>query len=340
MTHYTDTIRRWATDTRRCGSLSDADGTGEVGLGAGEAGRRLAVRFAPRVKEGAVEEIRFQVFGCGFTIAACAAAAELAEGHSLEEVRAITPAWVDALLEGLPSERSYCAELAVEALQAAVAGALGGTSAVQATLHPPGDEGPRGSAEDATYRALMACATPGHIPPEDRHLFACALAAGAREPWGTAAALGLSGGELSALVRTCFPGVDPSLLPSTGPRAHKRPPEPNDDVRALILSHVPRDEGGVEIPASGWLARILAARSAHPGHLWSAMGLFERPELSAAIRRLLPSLAAANHKGMRWKRFLFKQVCELQGSVLCKSPDCGLCSDYALCFAPETDGSP
>jgi nitrogen fixation protein NifQ len=63
------------------------------------------------------------------------------------------------------------------------------------------------------------------------------------------------------------------------------------------------------------------------------MGLFSRPELSAAIRRHLPALAAANHKGMRWKRFLFRQLCEQTGGSLCKTPDCGRCSDYSLCFA-------
>jgi nitrogen fixation protein NifQ len=66
------------------------------------------------------------------------------------------------------------------------------------------------------------------------------------------------------------------------------------------------------------------------------MGLFERPQLSAAIRRHLPALAEANHRNMRWKRFLFKQVCELNGGILCKSPNCGDCCDYALCF-PDSE---
>ncbi len=38
---------------------------------------------------------------------------------------------------------------------------------------------------------------------------------------------------------------------------------------------------------------------------------------------------------MRWKRFFFKTVCDLNGGLMCKSPNCGVCSDYALCFAPE-----
>jgi nitrogen fixation protein NifQ len=65
------------------------------------------------------------------------------------------------------------------------------------------------------------------------------------------------------------------------------------------------------------------------------MGLFDRPELSRAIRRHLPSLAAANNQGMRWKRYLFKQVCDMGGGAVCKAPDCGVCSDYYLCFESD-----
>ena len=54
MTGYTDTIRRYAIDARRVGTLEHADGTGEVGLGADEAGKRLAVRFALRVRNNFV----------------------------------------------------------------------------------------------------------------------------------------------------------------------------------------------------------------------------------------------------------------------------------------------
>jgi nitrogen fixation protein NifQ len=65
------------------------------------------------------------------------------------------------------------------------------------------------------------------------------------------------------------------------------------------------------------------------------MGLLERPQLTAAIARHLPSLAAANDKGMRWKRYFFREICNHSGGLLCKSPSCGACSDYALCFARE-----
>jgi len=337
MTGYTDTIRRYATDTHRVGTLEHADGTGEVGLGAEEAGKRLAVRFTLRLAEGRAQAVRFQVFGCGFTIAACAAAAELAEGQTLAEVAAIDAAAVDARLAGLPAERAYCAELAAEALQAAARSAGSKTHAVESTLHVPveAEHGPRVSAADPVYRLLMSARPLPEVPREDRHLFACLLAVAAQEPHELSAALGLEPDEIPAILSTYFPGVRESDLARHSVTAAGPPPEPNPEVLAILLGHVPQGAADRQMQAARWLARIIAARAAHPGHLWVAMGFFERPELSAAIRRHLPTLAAANDKGMRWKRYLFKQVCDLHGAVLCKSPNCGVCSDYALCFAPE-----
>jgi len=71
---------------------------------------------------------------------------------------------------------------------------------------------------------------------------------------------------------------------------------------------------------------------------WSPLGVDGLLRALAAdrrIRRHLPTLAAANNKGMRWKRYLFKQVCEMNGGMMCKSPNCGDCSDYTLCFAAD-----
>jgi nitrogen fixation protein NifQ len=337
MTGYTETILRYATDNRYSGELPDADGIGEVGLGAGEAGRRIGVRFALRVRENRLADVRFQVFGCGFSVAACAAAAELAVGHSLDEVLAIDANRVVAALEGLPEDRGYCAELAVKALHAAVTSARGEAPTVQTNVPiPEDDHEPRVGAEDPLYRALMDGPAPPGARQEDRQLFACLLTVAAREPFDTAEALGLNATDLAALLRTWFPGSDPALLTRYATPGTTPPPEANPDVRRIILSHIPRDAAGSPVASARWLAHILTARAAHPGHLWVAMGLFERPQLSAAIRRHLPSLAEANHRNMRWKRFLFKQVCDLNGGILCKSPNCGDCCDYALCF-PDSE---
>lgn len=332
MSAYSDTIRRWAADDRRAGVLADADGTGEVGLGAEEAGRRLAVRFTLRLRGEQAEAVRYQVFGCGFTIAACAAAAELAEGRQLEEVAAITPAAIDAALAGLPAERDYCANLAVQALQAAVASARSGHRVTAATHLDDSDHSPRVTAADPHYRQLIDSPAPPAISPEDRHLFACLIAVAATEPCGPGAALGLSEQNLADLLQVYFPSAALLLRKPFSVRHRENCEQTDPDLLSLLLAYLPQDAEDWNPAPSLWLAHILAARAARPGHLWLAMGLFARPELTAAIARHLPALAAANSKGMRWKRFLFRQLCEQKGGVMCKTPDCGVCSDHALCF--------
>jgi len=329
---YTETIRSWAIDTRRAGALEAADGIGEIGLGEDQVGRQLAVRFALKVDDGRATSVRYQVYGCGFTIAACSVAADLAEGRALAEVVQINTGTIEEALGGLPQERSYCAQLAVEALHAAVASALNGRNTVASFIAAKDDHVPRVTHDNRVYRLLIDSPSPSAAPPEDRHLFACALAVAASEPFNFTLALGLGRDDLHGLLRDYFPRVTLTDLEKLSIPATDQPPLINHDILALLASYLPQKDCGSTPAASRWLVHILAARSAHTGHLWRAMGLFARPELSNAIRRHLPRLAHANHQGMRWKRFLFKRVCELTGGNMCKTPDCGVCSDYALCF--------
>lgn len=330
---YTDTMRKWAVDTRRAGTLDHADGVGEVGLGEDDAGKRLAVRFALQMADGYAVTVRFQVFGCGFTVAACAAVADLAEGRTLTELDHITPDTVGTLLGGLPRERDYCAGLAVEALQAAVKSCRTGRNPVAASLTTRSDHRPRVTANNRTYRLLIDSPSPAGVSPEDRHLFACLLAVACSEPYAVEAALGLHREELLALLALYFP-----VLALTDLKTHSSPampslPATNRDILNLLFDYLPAGANGSAPSPSVYLARIVAARIEQPGHLWRALGLCARPELTAAIRRHLPALAAANNKGLRWKRFLYKQLCEKDGGVMCKAPACGVCSDYVLCFA-------
>jgi nitrogen fixation protein NifQ len=333
VTDYTDTIRLWATDNRRTGILPDADGTGEVGLDSKELGSRLAIRFTLKVEQDLVADARYQVFGCGFSMAACAVAADLSVGYTLEQVQAIDAKRLDVALNGLPPERDYCAKLAVQALQAAVRSARNGHRPVQASVLQDPDHGARVTSEDPVYSTLTSTPKPNRVKREDRHLFACLLAVAAQDPYDSAAALGLDDGDLDTLLAENFPGADRSLLEKYGTPAKHAPPQHNHDVLSILLSHVPTQRGNHNRHNAERLAHILATRATLPGHLWVTMGLFERPELSAAIRRHLPSLAAANHQNMRWKRYLYKQVCDRNGGTMCKAPNCGICSDYTLCFS-------
>lgn len=333
MNQYTDIIRKWATDTRRAGHLSDADGIGEVGLNSTEIGRRLAVRFTLKVDIDRIADARYEVFGCGFSMATCAVAADMAIGFTLEDIQNIDAKSLDAALDGLPPERDYCANLAVEALHAAALSVQRGNQKVEASLSEENDHGPRVSEEHPVYAKLINSSRPIAISDEDRHLFACLLCVALEDSSAPEKGLGLGSIELTSLLKHYFPDIDRSILNQKSFLEAEQTAERNDDVLSVLLSHLPEDADHVQLRTSIWLAHILAARAALPGHLWVAMGLTERPQLTAAIRRHLPSLADANNQNMRWKRYLYKQVCDLNGGIMCKSPNCGVCSDYSLCFA-------
>ncbi len=335
MQGYTDIIRKYAADESHVGLLTNPDGTGEVGLAAAEKGQRIAVRFTLEVSENLVSQIRFQAFGCGYTIAACAAAAELSEGHSLQELERLTPADIDKKLGGLPADRTYCAELAHQSLQAAVSSVRQRNTPIVAEFHPEQEEGPRVSRRDPFFRSLLETPAPPGIFLEDRQMFAGLLTLALNESNSFSDALGLRMSDIDKIFSLYFPGFDPYQIRKTLPPRIATSQDINQDILKILQSHVPCDLSGKKAYISELLAKIIAARASHPGHLWTSMGFFERPQLTAAIRRHLPTLAIANDKGMRWKRYLFKQACDLNGGLMCKTPNCSDCSDYLICFAPE-----
>ncbi|WP_051689803.1 nitrogen fixation protein NifQ [Pelobacter seleniigenes] len=341
MNEYSDNLLKYVNDPSHVGFIEQPDGIGETGLDGGNVGNRLAVRFTLQVHRERIQKVRFQVFGCGYTIAACAAAAELCEGRKLQDIAGVTSAAINQRLNySLPAERSYCAELASEALHAAVASARDAARPVAVQLVPEQPDGsPRVQKTDPLYKALLAASVPALSQPEieDRQMFACLLTVASQDSWPLHPALGLDERATERILATFFPSFDKTLLERY--RGNKFPPLPdiNADVQTLLQGYLDTEASVQERQAGELLVRILAARASYPGHLWVAMGFFQRSQLSAAIQRHLPRLAAANHNNMRWKRFFFKQVCELNGGILCKNPNCGDCSDYSLCFVDEEE---
>lgn len=324
MNGYSQRILDYAGNGNYTGGMDDADGIGEVGLDGDRRGTGIAVRIFLKTEQQRIERVRFQAFGCGYTLAACAAAAELAENGPLADVMGITSAAIAERLGGLPGDRHYCAQLAAEALQAAAKSAVQGHDAVPARVMATDSHAcPRVTADHPRYRWLMDSSCGLDVAVADRHLLACLLTV-VEDEGNVAAALGLTSAQYRQLYARFFPAVEFAI---DDPRES---PE-NSDLVDLLLDYVPRHPADRNLPVE-YLVRILAARATRPGHLWAAMGLFARAELTAAIQRHLPALATANSRGMRWKRFFYKQLCERSGGTLCKSPVCGDCPEYSLCF--------
>jgi nitrogen fixation protein NifQ len=80
------------------------------------------------------------------------------------------------------------------------------------------------------------------------------------------------------------------------------------------------------------MAIVIASGCMGSQHLWHDLGLPERTVLTHLFSYYFPALSAANVNNMRWKRFLYRQLCESGGDYVCRSPSCETCSSYSECF--------
>ena len=181
------------------------------------------------------------------------------------------------------------------------------------------------------YRLLMAGAD--RTSDFARHVLAAplALAHGERgRPLD--AALGLSAGDVTALLLTHFPHAaafvaDRLSFDGQGdaPASIEEP-----DLRQLLL-----DNRSAPGPDAVWLTHIVARRSLDSNHLWQDLGLKDRSDLSRLMRDYFAPLAAANSRDMKWKKFFYRTLCQSEGILICKSPVCDACTDFAACFGAE-----
>jgi nitrogen fixation protein NifQ len=104
-----------------------------------------------------------------------------------------------------------------------------------------------------------------------------------------------------------------------------------DDLVGLLLEHATYPGLLAE-----HLARALAVASMGPNHLWQDLGLGDRAQLNALMQEHFTSLKALNARNMRWKKFLYRMLCERAEILICKSPHCEQCEEMAVCFGPET----
>jgi nitrogen fixation protein NifQ len=135
--------------------------------------------------------------------------------------------------------------------------------------------------------------------------------------------------EVSTVQQTFPPILD---VPGLEDRLRARGDEV-DDLMALLLEHADPHAGSLsEIQGAAWR---LAAASLGDQHLWQDLGLPSREALTQLIAHWFPALAARNVGRMRWKKFLYRQMCLKEGIQICKSPTCANCDDHAECFGAE-----
>ncbi len=138
--------------------------------------------------------------------------------------------------------------------------------------------------------------------------------------------LGLSEADYLAMLDTFFPAAEATVVI----REEILIPE-KEDLYKLLTDH----RAGAST-AELWIASIIASACAGSDHLWQDLGLANRGELSQLMVHNFPALAASNSGDMKWKKFLYRQFCALEGIYTCPAPSCGVCADFAKCFGPES----
>ena len=104
-----------------------------------------------------------------------------------------------------------------------------------------------------------------------------------------------------------------------------------EDLERYLLSHAA--PGHPE--ERRWITRILVAGCLGQDHLWQDLGLWSRADLTSLIAFNFPGLHDLNIGNMRWKKFLYKKLCESEGIYVCRAPSCEVCVDYPICFSAE-----
>ncbi|MDD2816699.1 MAG: nitrogen fixation protein NifQ [Thiotrichaceae bacterium] len=146
--------------------------------------------------------------------------------------------------------------------------------------------------------------------------------------------LGLSAETYTAMLAAHFPSIK---LPEPSPELAAKTLDLSrmlevDELRTLLL----RYRAGYSIDEE-WLSDILIAGCLADLHLWHNLGLWARADLTQLLEHNFPKLAAINTQGMKWKKFLYKQLCLEEGIYVCRAPSCEVCEEYKNCFGSEED---
>ena len=190
---------------------------------------------------------------------------------------------------------------------------------------------------EGTYAKLMSLFDPDRCDWFDAHVLASSLSMAGEErgPGQTSVieGTGLDGRALGDLLASHFQGAHGLFGPVDAMSTPSVPPD-EERLRELLASN---STSGLRLEQ--WLAVIVARRAQRPNHLWQDLGLRERGELSLLMSRHFAPLAACNTQDMKWKKFLYRILCQDGGLSTCTAPTCSECQDIEACFGEERGAS-
>jgi nitrogen fixation NifU-like protein len=104
------------TNPRNVGEIENPDGVGQVGNPVCGDVMKLTIK----VDNDHISDVKFKTFGCGAAVATSSMVTELVKGKDLKEALKISNKVVAEALDGLPTQKLHCSNLAADALHAAV----------------------------------------------------------------------------------------------------------------------------------------------------------------------------------------------------------------------------
>ncbi|SPS02112.1 NifQ nitrogen fixation protein, molybdenum ion binding [Cupriavidus taiwanensis] len=148
--------------------------------------------------------------------------------------------------------------------------------------------------------------------------------------------IGLDANETRWLLAHWFPGAEYALSLQLNREANAPDQMYYDEVEelvALLEAHADPSAGTpIEVRC---VSHALACGCLKDKHLWQNLRLPSRAELLEVLRYWFPMLAEKNVHGMKWKKFLYKQLCERDALYVCRAPSCSVCPNFGDCFGPE-----
>ena len=116
MALYSDIVMDHFMHPRNVGEIENPDGVGQVG----NAKCGDIMKMYLKIKDGVIEDVKFETFGCGSAIASSSMATEMIKGKTIDEALAVTNRQVVDALGGLPAHKLHCSVLAEESIKSAI----------------------------------------------------------------------------------------------------------------------------------------------------------------------------------------------------------------------------
>lgn len=112
MPPFTNELLDHFENPRNSGDILKADGIGY----AGKPAKGITIKMSVKVEKGVIKDVKFKTAGCATSIASASMTTELAKGIPVDEALFLSPEDISQALGGIPEEKKYCSELAVDAL--------------------------------------------------------------------------------------------------------------------------------------------------------------------------------------------------------------------------------